>query len=370
LAVRVTPVHLDAGSLSDDAKLRFGGGVGAAIPALQSYLSTNPGATFPELVDKTSDLIFGSTGRQKDDGVGLAVALDIPSEGIKTDIGVSPMGFLYSTAVGGISIKREFSATRNLRYEASLSRRSVTDSLTSFAGSKDARTGLEWGGVTANGGRAELSYDDGDIGAYGYGALHSLRGNNVKSNTRAELGSGIYWYLYNDDSRIMTAGLSLNGVSYENNQGNFTFGSGGYFSPQQFYSIAIPFSWAHSGKRWSYKLLGSVGVQHIEQDSAAYFPNDNDMQQSLELISDVAEGFETLIPTSFEGSSDTGIGYSLSGVAEYQMGKSLFFGGHMGVDNAQDYRQWNGGLYLRYMFEDMTQPMVLPVSPYRSPYSK
>lgn len=370
LAVRVTPVNLDAGGLSDEAKLRFGGGIAGIVSELNRFAVGNPTASIEELESEAANLIGEGVGRQKDNGVGLAVAWESESLGLKTDIGVSPMGFLYSTAVGGVSIEREFSGTSNLRYGASLSRRSVTDSLTSFAGSKDARTGLEWGGVTANGGRAELSYDDGDMGAYGYGALHSLRGNNVKSNTRAELGSGIYWYLYNDDNRIMTAGLSVNGVSYENNQGNFTFGSGGYFSPQQFYSVAIPFSWSQSGERWSYKLLGSVGVQHIKQDSVAYYPNDDDMQQSLEQISAVAGSFGLSVPTNFEGSSDTGIGYSLSGAAEYQMGKSLFFGGHMGVDNAQDYRQWNGGLYLRYMLEEMSQPMSLPVSPYRSPYSK
>ena len=121
----------------------------------------------------------------------------------------------------------------------SLSRRPVTDSLVSFAGARDARSGLEWGGATANGGRLQLSYDNGDYGVYGYGGLHKLVGNHVESNSRAEAGTGVYWYLLNDDSRQLTAGLSLTGISYDKNQGNFTYGNGGYFSPQNFFSIVV-----------------------------------------------------------------------------------------------------------------------------------
>ena len=274
------------------------------------------------------------------------------------------MGFLYSTIIGGVGVERPLGDSEHVRYSVELSRRAVTDSLVSFAGARDARTDVEWGGVTANGGRAQLSYDDGDVGVYGYGALHALTGNNVKANTRAELGSGIYWYLLNDDSRMLTAGLSLTGIGYENNQNNFTYGNGGYFSPQNFFSLAVPLSWAQRTERWTYALRGSVGIQHIKTDSAPYFPNDKDMQRNLEQVA--ALGVD--VPTRFDGSSSTGIGYSLYGVAEYRLGRNFSLGGELGIDNAQDYRQWNGGIYLRYMFEDQYRPLSLPVSPHQSPY--
>ena len=41
----------------------------------------------------------------------------------------------------------------------------------------------------------------------------------------------------------------------------------------------------------------------------------------------------------------------------------------LGVDNARDYQQWTGGLYLRYLFDDGRGAMPLPVNPYRSPDS-
>lgn len=389
LAVRVTPVNLNAGGVSNEAKVRFGSGlsfasteygnaVATAAIEFDNFLAENPDATDSELEEavarantrreeagaRADALLAGAVGRQSDAGVGLAVAWENEPSGVKADIGVSPMGFLYSTIIGGVGVERPLGDSEHARYSVELSRRAVTDSLVSFAGARDARTGVEWGGVTANGGRAQLSYDDGEIGVYGYGALHALTGNNVKANTRAELGSGIYWYLLNDDSRMLTAGLSLTGIGYENNQNNFTYGNGGYFSPQNFFSLAVPLSWAQRTERWTYALRGSVGIQHIKTDSAPYFPNDKDMQRNLEQVA--ALGVD--IPTRFDGSSSTGIGYSLYGVAEYRLGRNFSLGGELGIDNARDYRQWNGGMYLRYMFEDQYRPLSLPVSPHQSPY--
>ncbi len=368
LAVRVTPVNLNAGGVSDDAKARFGAGIGGAAIALGDYIGNNPAATASEISEQASALVSGSVGRQSDTGVGLAVAWENEPSGVKADIGVSPMGFLYSTIIGGVGVERPLGDSEHARYSVELSRRAVTDSLVSFAGARDARTDVEWGGVTANGGRAQLSYDDGDVGVYGYGALHALTGNNVKANTRAELGSGIYWYLLNDDSRMLTAGLSLTGIGYDNNQNNFTYGNGGYFSPQNFFSLAVPLSWAQRTERWTYALRGSVGIQHIKTDSAPYFPNDKDMQRNLEQVSATAAALGVDIPTRFDGSSSTGIGYSLYGAAEYRLGRNFSLGGELGIDNARDYRQWNGGMYLRYMFEDQYRPLSLPVSPHQSPY--
>ncbi len=394
LAVRVTPVNLNAGGVSNEAKVRFGSGlsfasteygnaVATAAIEFDNFLAENPDATDSELEEavarannrreeagaRADALLAGAVGRQSDTGVGLAVAWENEPSGVKADIGVSPMGFLYSTIIGGVGVERPLGDSEHARYSVELSRRAVTDSLVSFAGARDARTDVEWGGVTANGGRAQLSYDDGDVGVYGYGALHALTGNNVKANTRAELGSGIYWYLLNDDSRMLTAGLSLTGIGYDNNQNNFTYGNGGYFSPQNFFSLAVPLSWAQRTERWTYALRGSVGIQHIKQDSAPYFPNDKYMQRNLEQVSAAAAALGVDIPTRFDGSSSTGIGYSLYGAAEYRLGRNFSLGGELGINNAQDYRQWNGGMYLRYMFEDQYRPMSLPVSPHRSPYS-
>ncbi|WP_095153479.1 cellulose biosynthesis protein BcsC [Pseudomonas sp. Irchel 3E13] len=363
MAVRVTPVSLNAGGLdeNDSGYSRFGGFTAAQVESILAL---------PTLDDQLTALdSFGdSVGSQKDTGVGLAVAYEMPSLGIKTDIGTSPMGFRETNVVGGISLDRAFTENSNFRYNLNLSRRSVTDSLVSFAGARDARTGVEWGGVTANGLRAQASYDNQRFGAYTYTGWHKLTGNNVENNERVELGSGIYWYLLNNQDWRLTGGLSLSGSTYDNNQSFFTYGHGGYFSPQTFFSIGLPVSWAQRGPNWSYQIQSSVGLQHIEQESAPYFRKGGG-QAYLEAAADIADALGTTINTRYESQNKTGIGYSLGASGEYRLGDGFFFGGTFGVDNARDYRQFTGGLYLRYLFEDGGGAMPLPVNPYRSPYS-
>lgn len=207
------------------------------------------------------------------------------------------------------------------------------------------RRDSEWG-------RGELSYDNQKLGVYGYGSLHQLMGNHVDDNTRMELGSGIYWYLRNNPRDTLTLGISGSALSFRENQDFYTYGNGGYFSPQRFFSLGVPIRWAQSFDRFSYQVKSSVGVQYIGQDDADYFP-----------------GHKQLGNQEYKGSSKTGLGYSLNAAAEYRLSSRFYLGGELGVDNAQDYRQYAGNAYLRYLFEDLSGPMPLPVSPYRSPYS-
>ena len=125
-----TMVSLDAGtpatatSLSSyDQASRFGGG---PVAAYNSYLSATGGGRGI------------SAGPQSDDGVGLSIGYE--SERWRADIGTTPIGFLYSTVVGGAQI--EGPLNDQIDYKVGVSRRAVTDSLLSFAGAKDARTCL------------------------------------------------------------------------------------------------------------------------------------------------------------------------------------------------------------------------------------
>ena len=329
LALRVTPTWLQAGTPKGYSVAQFG----------------------------TSGL--GSVGRQQDSGVGLSVAYLNEDSGLKGDLGVSPLGFTYSTAVGGISLERALQSAPDYRYTLSASRRSVTDSLTAFAGSRDSRSGAKWGAVTANGIRAELSHDDQRTGYYGYASAHRLLGEHVEANNRFELGSGIYWYLRNTSDSRLTLGVNGTALSYSDNQNFYTYGHGGYFSPQKFFALGIPVDWAQRGPRFSYALHGSVGVQYIDQDSAPIFPGHSALQANADAVG----------LSRYSGQSKTGIGYNLRATGEYRLERNLYLGVNLGLDNANDYKQYTGSLYLRYGFDEVSRPMPLPVRPFTSPYS-
>lgn len=364
MAVRVTPVWLNTGTIHEPSggKLRFGGLTEAQGNALLDLPLDEQSAALTSAAGE-------SIGTQKDAGAGVAVAYEMPSLGLNVDLGTSPVGFRYTNVVGGISLDRPFTEGGNLRYNLNLSRRSVNDSLVSFAGARDARSDVEWGGVTANGLRGQLSYDNQRFGTYAYAGWAKLLGHNVENNARAELGSGIYWYLFSNEDARLTGGLSLSAMHYDNNQTFFTYGHGGYFSPQNYFSIGVPFNWAQRGADWSYQIQSSLGVQHIELDGAPYFRN-RGSQAALEQL---ANNGNTLggaaIKTHYVDQNKSGVGYSLGASGEYRLGSGFFFGGALGMDNARDYRQFTGGLYLRYLFDDAGGAMPLPVNPYRSPYS-
>ena len=299
-----------------------------------------------------------SDGSQKENGVAASIAVEDAGRGLKGDIGVSPVGLRYSTVVGGATLERPLSSlSENLLYALSVSRRSVTDSLASYGGIRDPRTGQEWGGVTANGGLARLRYDDGRYGSYIYGAAHRLTGHDVKDNDRFEIGTGVFYYLRNGPDSLFTVGLSATAIGYDNNQNHLTYGHGGYFSPQRYFAIGVPLAWAQRGDLWAYQVQGMLGVQTIRQDAADRYPDDAALQAAAEAA---GEG-------QYGSKSKTGVAYSLSANGEYRLNGQFALGGRLGMDNSQDERDVNGNLYLRYFFEEQEgRPQLSRPQPYRS----
>lgn len=345
LLLGVTPTGASAGSPGSPYGTisRFGGGPVTAL-----------------------DMPERAAGSQSDSGIGLSVGYE--NGGFRADIGSTPLGFGQSDVTAGVRYRTAL--TDNLTVAGDLSRRPVTDSLLSFAGARDARTGDRWGGVSATGGRLDLTWDDGELGVYGYGSLHGLTGTRVRSNARAELGGGMYWHVHRTSNEDLTAGLSFTGLSYQRNLRYFTVGHGGYFSPQQFVSFGIPVEWAQRNGRLSYQLKGSVGVQYFKEDAAPYFPNSPSRQASaVQAASDALAFGETGATAIYPGQSRTGLGYNLGAAMEYQMHPQVFLGGHLSLNNARNYREFAGGLYVRYAFQPYSGLQAFPVNPLRSPYS-
>jgi cellulose synthase operon protein C len=346
LSVRVTPVELESGTLGSDvySRSQFGGG---------------PAATEAQEADTV-----GALGRQSASGVGLGVGYEIHNW--MADIGTTPLGFQYTNVVGGVTYKNALDPKQGSWFNVGVSRRAVTDSITSFAGSHDTRSGLSWGGVTAMSLHGAIGRDTTDYGVYGYGSLKYLDGHNVESNTGAEAGAGVYWYLLRTSNSMLTADLNLSGMFYDHNENAFTYGNGGYFSPQQFYAFNVPVTWAQRSDRWTYKLQGAAGVQYFRQASAPYFPTDSALQASA-VTADEALGLND--SAIHAGKTSTGFAYNLLATAEYRFTNHLTGGGMVGANNSSSYRQWVAGLYLRFSFAPQTKAMDMPVMPYQSHYN-
>jgi len=182
-----------------------------------------------------------------------------------------------------------------------------------------------------------------------------------------EFGGGAYRYLRSTEDNTLTIGLSTQALHYANNQNFYTYGHGGYFSPQRYVSFGVPVAWARRTDRFSYQLKGALGLQYFRTDGADYFPNDPLVQS---IISDPVMVAATGVNPYYTEWSSKGFSYNMEAVGEYRFTPRAFVGGRFALDNSRDYRQYDVGMYIRYFFEDMdSKPLALPVSPYRSPYS-
>ncbi|ASW00547.1 cellulose synthase subunit BcsC-related outer membrane protein [Paraburkholderia aromaticivorans] len=349
IVVTATPVTLDAGSAAGNVSTlaRFGSG-----------LSSDTSKTAAQAGNNT----YGS---QTANGVGLSVGYE--GRGISGDIGVTPIGFRETNIVGGAQYNGGI--TDKVSYSLAVARRAVTDSLLSYAGARDSGSGLEWGGVTSNGGLASLAWDDGTNGLYVNAGFQYYDGKNVPSNTAVKGGGGVYTRLLKDADQTLTIGVNTTLMGYNKNLSYFTYGQGGYFSPQQYVILNLPIEWTGRNGAFTYDVKGSIGVQHYREDASNYFPlNDGSNRQDTAASNAQSIGTSVQSGAQYPGQSKTGVSYSLSAVGEYQLAPQLAFGATASLGNAYEYREWLAAVYVRYSFSKQTGLQPFPPTPLTSPY--
>ena len=306
---------------------------------------------------------------QDDSGVGVGVSYR--NGGFGADVGSTPIGFQQQNIVGGVGYRGELG--EHLTWSAEASRRAVNDSVLSFAGTKDARSGREWGGVTSNGLALSGTLDNGLLGGYVNLAAHRLKGRNVADNEHRQADLGFYVHALETDNQSLTAGINLTVMQYDKNLSGFTYGHGGYFSPQDYFDLGFPVHWSgrSASQKVNWKVDASVGVQHFSSDATPYFPTDAALQQAAYDAASLAALLgltsEYTAPV-YAGQNKTGVSYNVSGAAEWQVAPQLFLGGRLTFNNARDYNQFNTNIYLRFVLDRLgaalgREPRVL-ASPY------
>lgn len=328
----MTPVSLTAGSAAGDAWRRFGS---------NALVQGNVVASGAAKIDDTPS---SSTDSQKATGVELNMALK--GDSYKIDLGSTPLGQDLSTLVGGVQWSPKL--TDFLTLILTGERRAMTDSLLSYVGVEDKTSGKRWGRVTKNGGNAMLSFDNGDAGFYVGGGAYSYLGENVASNNSVQATAGAYVRPYHYDDRELKVGMSLSWMDFSKNLSYFSYGQGGYFSPQNYAAVSFPVDFSRKFDDLKVNVGGSVGYQSYSQDKSAYFPNDPSLQSQLQSLAD--QGF--VKSAYYSGESKNGIGYNLHAGADYKINKDVTIGGQLGYDTFGDYNESTANLYFRYLFGD------------------
>ncbi|AHG21772.1 BscS [Chania multitudinisentens RB-25] len=290
-----------------------------------------------------NDFYADSPGQQQENGVELALALS--GDSYKLDVGSTPLGSGISSVVGGLKWAPKVNEHTTL--DMRLERRAVTDSLLSYVGTEDVITGKKWGAVTKNGGSLNLGFDDGAVGAYGGAGYYSYVGDNVARNKSINALVGAYIRPYKDDENEVKLGVNVSYMDFDKNLSYFSYGQGGYFSPQDYISISLPVEFTKKYDNFTYTLGGNVGYQSYHNQESAYFPNDPNLQSQLEGLVNQGYGKEAM----YAAEDKSGIGYSLKANGNYKIAPNMLVGGQLGYDTFGSYSESSALLYFKYLLD-------------------
>lgn len=303
---------------------------------------------------------FPAGAEQSASGTGLGFGYE--TDDLRVDIGSTPLGFEVEDVVGGIEYGGEIGV---LDFNLDLSRRPVTSSFLSYAGARDPVTGEVWGSVRSSGLDTRLAYYGPRHSVSASAGFHRLAGRNVPDNDFLSAGISTNWRVLDANNMRGFAGLALSWWNYAHNLSQYTFGHGGYYSPQSYVSLSLPLEWTGRWKRLAYELRASGSISRSRIDSALFYPGDEALQAQA-LAMPLPSGFSAPV---YDGSSGTGRGYSLKAALEYQMTPHWYFGGHLDIDRSAFYSPNFMQVYLRYNFDARRQPVLFPPQPPRS-YSR
>jgi hypothetical protein len=191
-----------------------------------------------------------------------------------------------------------------------------------------------------------LSYDEDGTGVYGEGRYYRLRGHNVTRNVGFEANVGGYMRAYHGEHTNVTVGLNVNYQGYDKSQNYFTFGNGGYFSPQSFISVGFPISYTMKDDRWDASATFTPGFQSYKQDQSSIYPTDDTAQAELNAL----KLEDTDVRSYYDSLSKTGFALSAQGSLYYKLSPNTRIGGELGYNTFGSYDEFRSTLGVRQSF--------------------
>ncbi|MBB3859985.1 tetratricopeptide (TPR) repeat protein [Novosphingobium hassiacum] len=276
---------------------------------------------------------------QQDSGV--AFTIGYADRNVQVEGGTTPVGMGKTQATFRASVTPELSP--GVRAKAWAERKPVTDSIVSYAGTRDPVSGERWGQVMRTGGGAGFSYDRNGSGVYGEVAYNRYNGTNVRSNRGIEANVGGYLRLIKGARSQLTGGINANYQTYDNNQNYFTYGNGGYFSPQSFLSIGFPINYSLKSETLDIKANLTPGFQSFSQEESALYPTDPALQAEL----DALKALNGDVRARYDSLSRTGFAISAGGEIYYKVTSNTQVGGNISFTSFGQYEEFRSLIGIR-----------------------
>jgi predicted Zn-dependent protease len=294
---------------------------------------------------------------------GVAVSAGRQTDTLAADVGTTPLGFILPNIVGGVEWTPSW---KTLDLSVGLARRALTSSALSYAGLRDPISGQKWGGVVSNGPYAGVGLYRERFSLSGSLRFSELTGTHVEDNQfLGARASGSWKFFSSGDVASAYSGLVLNDWNYQHNLSNYTFGSGGYYSPHSYVSAALPLELTGVKAGWSYQLRASLAYSISDIAPSNFYPNDPALQMAAG-HSPLPSGFDSPVFSSSHGGA-----FSVSAYAaiERQVARGLVLGAMLDIDRTDFYHPTVISLYLRHSFTPFETALASPPRPTR-PYNQ
>ncbi len=334
-----------------EATFSPGGGPGVIkLQATPTYLSSGK-ATAPYALNVvgTNPLYAANGGTQPSlnhtqaNGVGLDAAF--LWHWVSADVGSTPIGFERQNVIGGVEIAPPIGT--DSRFRLTLERRAVTDSVLSYSGVVDPRTGAVYGAVTRTRGHGQVETSSGKLSLYAGAGYSVYQGDNVQTNHEVEAGAGGAYQVYKTANDQVTVGLDLVYFTYDHDLRYFSFGQGGYYSPQRYLAALVPVNYTGTYDNLTYTLGGSAGYQTSKENASNVFPTNAALQAQLAGQPSTTGS----VSPSYAGRNSSGFAGGAHGSIDYRIATNLHVGANASVQQAGDWTEFNGLVYARYIFD-------------------
>ncbi len=147
----------------------------------------------------------------------------------------------------------------------------------------------------------------------------------------------------------LTVGIDLNYENFKHNENNFTFGHGGYFSPQKYFVASIPVNYKKRTENLELNANVSLGYQTYHLNEEDYFPTNSAYQSAAEFLA----GYGFIKSAKHEAKDESGIGGSAKLALDYYLLDDLMIGGTIGYSTFGEYKEMSEMLYIKSVLGGM-----------------
>jgi hypothetical protein len=145
--------------------------------------------------------------------------------------------------------------------------------------------------------------------------------------------AGLYWQVVPG----LTVGVNATGMHYDKNLSFFSFGQGGYFSPQQYYLGSIPIQWYSRHPRFEYQVRFSGGAQYLHEDTTPFYP--------------VLPASATVTQGTYASNHSLAPNYDVDIRMGYRLAPHMYLDTFATANNSQSYYSQSAGFSLRFTLD-------------------